>query len=328
MSNSSLLNADKIAAAQITISALFRDALDNLNKLDPIWDQLAVVVNAATPTVTHLWLGDVPGFQEFKDERVIGKLQASNYQITVKDWGNGLEIFENDVEDDNLGIYTPKITALAQKAKIHKLELLMDFLVNGFATTKYGPAYDGVPFFSAAHVGINGTALGGGSNLIHNTLDDTTAFIDAYVRMVSLVDQSGQNAGFRPSHLIHGPKNIQIVDALLGSEYLANGGSNPNYHRVQPLLSGKLIDYSAINGGPDLSNMWFLVDANSPMKPLIWQVRRDVRFRSVGASGGQGAGGDTDYVTFMRRKLFFGADARWNAGYGMWQAVVGSDGTS
>ncbi|MFB3072888.1 MAG: Mu-like prophage major head subunit gpT family protein [bacterium] len=33
-------------------------------------------------------------------------------------------------------------------------------------------------------------------------------------------------------------------------------------------------------------------------------------------------GEDVDYVRFMRKHMFFGAEARYNVGYGLWQNAV------
>lgn len=311
----SILNADKIAQAQIEFSAMFAQALDAQQKDDPVWDQLATQVNTTTKVTIHTWLGDVPGFREWKNERPIGRLAAENYQITTKRWANGLEVDEDDLEDDNLGLYAPRIRMLADKARIHKRNLLVDFLVKGFATTTYGAGYDGVAFFSDSHPDPAGGAVM--DNKITATLDDSGAFYDALQKMREFRDLAGEPAGWEPTHLIYGPKNQVNVDALLLSESLASGASNPNFNRVQPLMSAKL------SGAYD--DYWFLVDLSKSVKPLIWQVRRAPQFRSVGHVGG---GEETSYQQFLTGQLYFGADARYNAGYGLWQAAIGSDGTT
>lgn len=308
-----ILNSEAIAQAQIDLSAMFAQALDKHEGPDPIWDQLALTVNTKTKITEHAWLGDVPGMREWKDERPIGKLTADNYRITTKRWANGLEVDEDDIEDDNLGLYQPKIGMLADKARLHKKNLLVDFLLNGFATTKYGPGYDGVAFFSSSHPDPSGG--GNMENTMTAELGDTNAFYDA-LEMFSLIrDMAGEPADYMPTHLIHGPSNLATVDALL-ADTLANGADNPNASRVIPIQSNKLVG--------DFEKYWFLVDLSKAVKPLIWQVRRPVQFRQVGHVGA----GETSYQQFLTGQLYFGCDGRYNAGYGLWQLAVGSTGAS
>ncbi|GAN68550.1 Mu-like prophage major head subunit gpT family protein [Acetobacter orleanensis] len=56
---------------------------------------------------------------------------------------------------------------------------------------------------------------------------------------------------------------------------------------------------------------WFLLDCSRPIRPLIFQSRRPVTFtqKTDPRSGG----------AFFDNKYYYGADARYNAGYGMWQ---------
>lgn len=311
----SILNESKITQAQIEFSAMFRDALVIANKGDPAFDMLATEVRTDKKTVIHNWLNDVPAFKPWKDERPISKLSADGVQITVVKVGNGLEVDEDDLEDDNLGIYKPQIMTLAEKAVTYKRDRLVQFLTLGFGTT-LGTAYDGLAFFSASHPSPN-AAVGNQSNIMTATLDDTDAFNDAYAKMGKIKDPGGNPAGFRPTHLIYGPDNRKNALTLLENEFGANGASNFNAGVVQPLQSDLLTGTYA--------NYWFLADMKRALKPLIWQIRRDVRFRRVGSDSG---GEDNSYEQFLTGKLYFGADMRAEAGYGMWQAVIGSNGST
>lgn len=315
----SILNGSKLLEAQVEFSGIFNQALKITNPVDAAFDQLATEVRVKTKVVKHNWLGAVPGFRQWLDERPIGKLIADGYQITTHKWGNGLEIDEDDLEDDNLGLYAPAIRSLADEANVFKRERLVEYLIRGFTTATLGAGYDGVAFFADTHPNPGGNQ----SNLVHHTLDDTGALFEAYAKMLKIKNLAGRPANFRPTHLIFGPDNLANAMAALDSQYLANGASNPTYKLVQPLISPLLADYTAV-GGIDASKFWFLVDLSRPLKPLIWQVRRDVRFRSVGKQAGE----ETSYENFLTGKLFFGADMRAEGGYGMWAAAVGSDGTT
>lgn len=62
---------------------------------------------------------------------------------------------------------------------------------------------------------------------------------------------------------------------------------------------------------------WILVDMSRPLKPFIFQKRRDYSF--VAKEDGK----SSDHV-FMRDEYVYGTDARVSAGFGFWQMAFGS----
>lgn len=65
------------------------------------------------------------------------------------------------------------------------------------------------------------------------------------------------------------------------------------------------------------SPAWFLLDTRRPLKPLIFQKRRDYRLQAKTDAG------NSDHV-FMTDEYLYGVDARVNAGFGFWQLAFGS----
>lgn len=61
---------------------------------------------------------------------------------------------------------------------------------------------------------------------------------------------------------------------------------------------------------------WYLFCTSRPVKPLIFQKRRDYQLVRKDAP--------TDDNVFMRGELLYGVDARVNVGYGLWQCAVRS----
>jgi len=88
-----------------------------------------------------------------------------------------------------------------------------------------------------------------------------------------------------------------------------------NFQTTQLWVSAKITGANAAK--------WFLLDLSHAMKPLVFLSRREVRFDSVGVTAE-----NTSDARFLSRKMFFGASARYNVGYGPWQMAVGSDGTT
>jgi phage major head subunit gpT-like protein len=68
------------------------------------------------------------------------------------------------------------------------------------------------------------------------------------------------------------------------------------------------------------SEMWILADFSRPLKPFIFQKRRDYDFTRK-------EDGNTSDTVFMRDEYLYGVDARVSAGYGFWQMAFGSKAT-
>lgn len=77
-------------------------------------------------------------------------------------------------------------------------------------------------------------------------------------------------------------------------------------HPVE-LEDGSMGTWSNFQGGT--STAWYLLDLRRPMKPFIFQKRRDYNF--------VGMVDERDEAVFMRKKFRYGVDARVNTGFGL-----------
>jgi phage major head subunit gpT-like protein len=71
-------------------------------------------------------------------------------------------------------------------------------------------------------------------------------------------------------------------------------------------------NYDATGGG----SLWCLLDTKRPLKPLIYQQRKPISFKSFTKP--------EDENVFLRGEFVYGADGRDAAGYGMWQMAYAS----
>lgn len=78
----------------------------------------------------------------------------------------------------------------------------------------------------------------------------------------------------------------------------------------------KVAGASVSNNGGGASTPWFLLDTSKPLKPFIFQERKKPKFVSQ-------TNPEAEDV-FMKGEYKFGAEARGNAGYGLWQLAFGS----
>jgi len=66
-------------------------------------------------------------------------------------------------------------------------------------------------------------------------------------------------------------------------------------------------------------NPWFLLDTSRPLKPLIFQKRKDYNIQAMTT--------EDDEKVFMSKEFRYGIDARCNVGFGFWQQAFGSKAT-
>ncbi len=99
--------------------------------------------------------------KEWVGDRVVKDLSAFGYEVVNKPFESTIEVDRDDIDDDQIGVYTPMIQGLAQAAKVHPDILAFALLSAGFSTL----CYDGQYFFDEDHP-VNGASVsndGGGS---------------------------------------------------------------------------------------------------------------------------------------------------------------------
>lgn|SRR5574343_87610 len=142
---------------KIALNAVFNAAF---KEADTWFDRLAMTVPSSVPTLDYMAILDWPGVREWIGDRQLRSLIATNMQVTAKDWESTIVIKKNDIDDDQLGLYTPKVAMMGVMAKQHPNDLLASFIANGHATTTHGAAYDGKAFFATDHIvgdGVSGS---------------------------------------------------------------------------------------------------------------------------------------------------------------------------
>jgi phage major head subunit gpT-like protein len=78
--------------------------------------------------------------------------------------------------------------------------------------------------------------------------------------------------------------------------------------------NGEIVSVANTDGGSGAP--WFLMDASRSLKPIILQKRKDFQFVAKDQL--------TDDNVFNNNEFVYGADARFNAGFGFWQFCWGS----
>lgn len=123
-----------------------------------------------------------------------------------------------------------------------------------------------------------------------------------------LFQQLGWDASMHPDELVFALMVAGFSSLCYDGQYF--------FDTDHPLVlaDGSISSYSNSGGGSGAP--WFLIDSSKPIKPIIFQKRKDYKLESMTD--------DKDPNVFMRKEFIYGVDARVNAGYALPQLAYGS----
>lgn len=292
-----IVTSATLQALNTDFKGTFQDAFKSAQ---PVFNKIAMDIPSTTDKNVYGFFDEVPGFKEWLGDRELTSLKSSDYTITNKTWQWGITVKVEDMEDDKIGLIKPGIQVAGINSAYHPDVMVFEQLVGGFTNL----CYDGKAFFATNHSWKGATY----SNK-HTLALDATNY--QTVRSAQRKRLGGGNnpmmRNFR-STLVAGPALEATVKQILAAEKDAYGADNPNYNSADFMIDEQITS----------DTQWFLLVTSSPIKPLVYQPRRALKFTDlVGAS---------DEFVVLKNKYFFGADKRDAAGYGLWQLADGSTG--
>lgn len=153
-----IINQAALSGIYKAFSTIFNQALEAAKSQV---DLVAMRVPSTGRSVDYKWLGNFPMMREWLGDRVIKDLSGFHYEVLNKPFESTIEVDRDDIEDDQIGVYTPMIQGLAQSAKVHPDILAFALLAAGFSTK----CFDGQYFFDSDHevAGASVSNTGGGS---------------------------------------------------------------------------------------------------------------------------------------------------------------------
>lgn len=292
-----VVNQQALNTLKVGFSMAFNKGHEEVKKL---YDKVATTTPSQTAEQEYPWLGQLPGMREWIGEREIAKLSAHGYTIKNKLFEQTIGVPRETIEDDTYGVFTPMFQSMGESAATHPEEMVWDCLKAGFESK----CYDGQAFFSAAHTVDKKTY----SNLSDKKLT-TESYEVARKAIMSVRGEANRPLGLIPNLLVVGPDNEGIAKRILESE-IVDSSSNVWKGTAEALVVPWLADKPGA---------WFLLCTMRALKPILYQVRRPIKFQSFT--------NEHDPNVFLRGEYLYGADGRDNVGYGFWQMAYGSTGT-
>lgn len=129
--------------------------LNGLEAVQPKYPLVAMEVQSRTKIENYGWMKDLPGMREWVGDRVVLNLETTNYQIVNKHFEQTIGVDRDDIEDDQLGIYSNRFAMQGEIAARHADTLTWQMLLAGFATQ----GLDGQYFFDTDHVGYDAAGV-------------------------------------------------------------------------------------------------------------------------------------------------------------------------
>ena len=169
--------------------------------------------------------------------------------------------------------------------------------------------------------------------IVNKTFEDTVGIEreriedDQYGVYSPVIEQLGWDAKTHPDQLIFGMMKAAVTGSpvTIGkitvpvpicydglNLYASNHPAGPAGESSASFTT----TYSNLNSGGS-GSYWFLVDAARPIKPFIFQKRREYAVTRMNTA--------TDEAVFAQRLFRYGVDVRCNAGVGLWQLTYASN---
>ncbi len=149
------------------IEALFTGFKGDFNKGMSAPSQRAKVsteVPSSTASNTYGWLGSFPTLREWLGDRVISGIRAHGYSIKNKSFESTISVKRTEIQDDNVGIYSPIVQEMGRAAQAFPDELIFSLLKNGSSTA----CYDGKSFFATDHPVFKSASGDGAADSVAN----------------------------------------------------------------------------------------------------------------------------------------------------------------
>lgn len=280
-----------------------------------MWKEVAMVVPSTKGEEVYNWLGANPKMREWRDERAPKSLLTHGFTLVNKDFEATISVHRNAIEDDQYGQILIRARALGNEARRFYDEFMTTVLEAGVTEL----AYDGQYFFDTDHSsGASGTQSNkfiGASYDIASAADAAAAIIAVVSAMQQYNDDAGKKYAVIPN-VIMVPTNLQFFFKEALDPMIRATNETPAQAMVRGLgLKVMVNPYLSTSAGANARYYFF--DLNQPLKPLIFQKRKDPEFVALDKTD--------DYDNFMRKEVYYGVDWRGNFGYGMWMyaAVAG-----
>lgn len=139
-----LVNSATLQALRVGFKTEYQNAFDAVPQYK---DRIAKTIKSSTAMNTYGWLKGLTGLREWIGSRQIDNLSEASYTIANKSFEKTIAVKRDNIEDDNLNMYSDGFTMMGDGAARLPEELVWGLLKAGFTTN----CWDGQFFFDTDH---------------------------------------------------------------------------------------------------------------------------------------------------------------------------------
>ena len=206
--------------------------------------------------------------KEWTDEIDYSHLEDFDFEIKNKDWQNGFLVDRNTLDDSKktLGNDVQREIKFALNSWGNFPDKLITEVLLAGETAK---AFDGVALFADARpklgTGIDNLLNGSGATVAHLLVDIPAAM----TALRGFKAKNGDPFNYAPKFLAIIPSHLEWAFKTVQETVEISSTTN--------VLKGTF-DYIVNDYLPTTNNSWYLVNANTPFKPFIFQKRKEPFF--------------------------------------------------
>lgn len=306
-----LVNPSVLAATRVAVDKKVRDAYaatpDNL-----LWyKQIAAEIPSNGDGVTYYLEQMLPRLREWIGARHIRGMKRNAKTVLNAPYEGTVGISMDDIENDNLGVYSSVIEGLGRSAALWPNDLVEAAILD--TTTTW---IDGQPFFNGNHP----LQLQNGADTVQSNLHTAMSLTAANFGTVRGRMRALKGEDNKPLGVARGRKLLLVVPQALedtarrivGADmvgYLSNNSSTASdsnlYKEAADVLVLPELDANS-------ATTWYLFDVNGPIKPFLVQIRKrptQVIMKDK----------PTDDNVFHHNMAYYGVDGSGAYAYGLWQ---------
>jgi len=292
-----LVSLGTLASLQKSFNAIYNETLA---AMPPNWPNYAMEVGSTGAAEDYQWLGDTPAMREWLGDKFVKEVGGFHYTVPNKSWEVTIGVKRDDIDDDRLGMYRPKIAQLAEEGVVKQDSLLSELREAGTGIV----IYDGKSFYAANHqTGKSGAQ----SNLLAGTgvaIDKITAdFRSARAAMRKFKTDQGKpfirQAGKLKFHITCPPDLEGMFELLSVATTIA---------QTDNVLKGAFT-YSVDMNLTDTID-WYLDYVGSAIRPFVMQMRDRPHLVALDQP--------TSETVFTRGEFQYSTEGRFNAAFGLW----------
>ena len=243
-------------------TSLRKDFQKGYTETEVFWRMLATMVPSTTKKNTYGWMAALPSMREWLGERVVHNLAAHSYEVANRRFELTLGVDRDDIEDDNLGVYSMVFEQAGNSTAKHPDQLVVELLKTAQALV----CFDGQNYFDTDHP-VNGvdTSAGVYSNYRTSFALTQANFLTLRAAILSQLNEAGRNLQVSPGTMLIPPALEGAAIDIVAKEKTTGGMDNTTY---------KMADYKVIPELAGEDTTWYLGDFSKPIKPIVYQLRR------------------------------------------------------